>query len=278
MRASLVDLRTHLHDDVLDHIERRLDVRLDRPAGVYGNNGGTAGFRTDRETWLRVEWRRPDRADSPSWAGLEAAAAVRGVSKPDLLEALRWWDARREVVWRADEMTLVPDAIVSMSGSITSTPELPHSWWQTLKESLDALAAHKTVRVGMRQAHFTRRITEVFGTDVDTTIDEWTTAHADLHWGNLTAPRCWLLDWEDWGAGPRGLDAATLWGFSLGVPDLADRVQAEFGADLQTRSGKLAQLLFCANALRAHARNSKAMPFTEPARAAAEALLDDLKT
>jgi hypothetical protein len=102
------------------------------------------------------------------------------------------------------------------------------------------------------------------------------TAHADLHWGNLTAPQCNLLDWEDWGLAPGGLDAATLWGFSLGVPSLAERVEREFRADLDTRSGKLAKLLFCANAAQAAARHGTQMPFTGPARHMAAILMGDL--
>ncbi|MET9796002.1 hypothetical protein [Nocardiopsis alba] len=84
------------------------------------------------------------------------------------------------------------------------------------------------------------------------------------------------MDWEDWGAAPRGYDAATLWGFSLGVPAVADRIRSEFEQDLETRAGRISRLLFCANVLRAYARSGKSMPFTEPARRAAEGLIEVL--
>ncbi|MFI5800717.1 hypothetical protein [Streptomyces sp. NPDC051677] len=42
----------------------------------------------------------------------------------------------------------------------------------------------------------------------------WTTAHADVHWANLTSPLR-LLDWEAWGRAPEGFDAATLYAYSL---------------------------------------------------------------
>ena len=29
--------------------------------------------------------------------------------------------------------------------------------------------------------------------------DDWHVGHGDLHWANLTAPQCMLLDWEHWG-------------------------------------------------------------------------------
>jgi hypothetical protein len=128
----------------------------------------------------------------------------------------------------------------------------------------------------MSQEHLSRRIAEIYRGTVDTAVAEWATAHADLHWGNLTAPECWILDWEDWGQAPRGLDAATLWGFSLGVPALAERVEREFSADLASRSGKLAQLLFCANAERAARRGGRAMPFTGAARQAGRRLIQEL--
>ncbi|MCX4625107.1 hypothetical protein ACPCIZ_30920 [Streptomyces cellulosae] len=42
----------------------------------------------------------------------------------------------------------------------------------------------------------------------------WTTAHADVHWANLTEPLR-LLDWEGWGQAPEGFGAATLYAYSL---------------------------------------------------------------
>lgn len=272
-----MDLRTHTPEDVLALVEQYLDVRLDPSTAAYGNTGATAGFRSDAGTWVRLQWRPSLKLNAQSWTGAEAASVLQGVSKPELLRSVRWRDEVRDVVWRADETTLIEGAVISSAGSVTNDPGLSDAWWADLKASLAALAVHQTPRVGMPQDHLTRRVTEVFGDSVDTTVDDWTTAHADLHWGNLTTPSCSLLDWEDWGVAPRGYDAATLWGFSLGVPALADRVQAEFAKDLNTRPGKLARLLFCANVVRAYNRNGATMPFTEPARDAATSLLDDLK-
>lgn len=52
--------------------------------------------------------------------------------------------------------------------------------------------------MGMRHEHVSARIREVFGDAVGTAVDEWATAHADLHWGNQTAMERKLLDFEDW--------------------------------------------------------------------------------
>lgn len=101
-------------------------------------------------------------------------------------------------------------------------------------------------------------------------------AHADLAWVNLTAPECWLLDWEDWGLAPRGWDAATLWGNSLAVPALAERVQREYRADLDSKAGLLSQLFFCAEMIAAGA--DYAGPLAEPARREAARLISSLQS
>lgn len=85
-----------------------------------------------------------------------------------------------------------------------------------MRRSLGALAAHSTIRVAtphtvpVCQQRVTATIERVFASRVETTVTEWAVAHADLAWANVTAPECWLLDWEDWGMAPRGWDTATL--------------------------------------------------------------------
>lgn len=71
---------------------------------------------------------------------------------------------------------------------------------------------------------------------VHTALGEWRPAHADFNWANTTAPAFCMFDWEDWGMAPRGLDAASLWGASLAVPTLADRVRSERRDDLESRA------------------------------------------
>ncbi|CRK55468.1 hypothetical protein [Alloactinosynnema sp. L-07] len=267
------DVREQPHDDVLDRVERTLGVTLERSSVVFGIYGATEGFRTAAGTWVRVERRQRWRINSAVWVGLEAAATIRGVRKPEWFQGATWVDPERDVVWRADEVELVNAPIVDTPASAVT---LPGSWWTELRDSLAALGSHSTERVGMSQAHLTKRITEVFG-DLDTSVDEWATAHTDVHWGNLTVDG-YLLDWEDWGAGPRGLDAACLWQASLHDPELAARVQHEFSADMTSRSGKLAQLLQCANAVRIAARRGESTPLSVAAQAAADVLLVELRS
>ncbi|WP_018682961.1 hypothetical protein [Actinokineospora enzanensis] len=267
------DVRVNPHLDVLDRVERALDVDLDRSTVVYGIYGATEGFRTAENTWVRVERRKRLQINSAVWIGLEAAATINDVKKPAWFQSATWVDQDRDVVWRADEVELVTAPVV---GTVEEARALPDSWWEGLRESLTALGRHATERVGMSQKHLTRRITEVFG-DVDTCIDEWATAHTDVHWGNLTTDGH-MLDWEDWGAAPRGHDAACLWQASLTDHAVAEQVRRAFADDMNTRAGKLAQLLQCANAVRAAAKRGKSTPLSEAAQAAADDLLVDLRS
>lgn len=272
------DLASQQYDDVLDVAERALGVGLHRAARTYGTSGATVGMPTNTDTWLRLAWRPIERMHEQSWVGAEHASVITGVRKPALYRSHRWLDGQRDVVWRADEMEFVRSPAVHPTGVIGNDPSMPDEWWDDLATALAALAKHPTDRVGMRQDHLTRRINQVFDEAVDTTIDEWTTANTDVHWGNVTAPACYLLDWEDWGKGPRGLDAATLWGHSLLVPAVSAKVQRTFVADLDTRAGHLAQLLFCANVIRLNADKSDPSPLLEPARSEVERLLQSLRS
>nr|WP_246868920.1 hypothetical protein [Saccharopolyspora sp. ASAGF58] len=270
--TAVIDVRHTAHDDVVERAEHALSVRLDRTSVVYGESGASEGYRTTAGTWVRLERRNRERAGGQAWIGLEESATIPGVRKPSWFQSATWDDKARGVVWRADEVQLVTAPTVS---SLDTALTLPDSWWAGLSSSLDQLAAYSTTRIGMSQQHVTRRITEVFGDGADTTVDEWSTAHTDVHWDNVTTDG-YLIDWEDWGRAPRGLDAACLWQASLPVPELAERVRQVFAADLDTRSGKLAMLLQAANAVRAAARLGGPTPLSGPARAAADQLLAEL--
>ncbi|AHH98686.1 hypothetical protein [Kutzneria albida] len=270
-RTQWIDLRTEPHHDVLDHVDTTLGLTTDRAAVIHGNYGVTEGMPTSSGTWVRIQRRPRHRLSEQSWIGAEAASTLTGVSRPDWYRSVVWTDTDRDVVWRADELELVSSPVI---GDTTTATRLPDSWWTGLHTNLDALARNSTTRVGMRQEHLTRRVNEVFP-GVDTSIEQWRTAHADLHWANLTRDGH-LLDWEDWGAAPRGLDAAYLWGASLPVPDLADRVLREFTHDLATREGRLARLLLCANIIRIATKQDATTPLLQPAKHAAHELLTEL--
>ena len=272
-------LQNELLDDVIAEAERALRVTVEPNRRTYGTQGATVGYPTTCGTWLRLAWRAPHEVHADSWTGVELASTIIGVAKPALFRSYRWIDETRNVVWRADEAELVTALAIHPSGVLDVDPELTETWWDGLASSLASLAAVDTIRITMGQAHLTRRIDQVFGDRrIDTTITEWATAHGDLHFGNLTAPDCILLDWQDWGRGPRGLDVATLWGHSLLVPVVAERIQTRFSTDLRSRTGRLAQLLFCANVIRLNTNKPSASPLLRPAIQASERLLEQLST
>lgn len=245
------DLRKHSADSIVERVQRQLETRFDLATEVCKRR--SIGFRTDRDTWVRIEIRDLSRLDGQGW-GIEDAAVLEDVALPAWHQGFTWIDHELGVMWRADETDLVIDASIKPGGTLTIEPELSNAWWGTLNSSLDALAKHPTTRVAtsagsrITQERITTAIRQVFP-DIDTTITEWTAAHADLGWANLTAPTCYFLDWEDWGVAPRGYDAATLRGESLVVPALAERVYQERQADLDSRSGQLSQLYYCAKAI-----------------------------
>lgn len=266
-----------LPDDVVGEVERRLGVRLDRGAARTGAWLESAGYLTDRGTWARVDSRTVTSIQPQSWIGAEAASVIRDVPKPAWYQSASWTDADRGRVWRVDEMEMISEPVIASTGAgLTHMPELPEDWWEQLRTALASLARFRTFRVSGRQELVTRRISQVFGGAVDTAITEWATVHGDLHWGNLTAPNLYLLDWGDWGLAPRGNDVAALWGTSLAVPELADRVLSEFSDDLESRSGRIARLWVCSNILRNAARRKDLRPVAESAKIAADRLLKSL--
>lgn len=276
LQATLFDLSKAPHDDVLDTTEARLCLTLDRAAGHYSARNGTAGFPTEAGTWVRLAWHRPAEVNAEALTGIEAALGLDQIPRPLWRSAATWYDDDRKVVWRADEMTRVADPAVSGTGSVTTDPGLPDTWWADLKAASKSLSAYKTPRVCMTQEHLSRRIAEVYGDELDTTITDWATVHGDLGWANVCGPTLTLIDWESWGRGPAALDAATLWVASLQVPSLAAKVLEVFDEVLSTRTGRLVQLMQCANVARAFKRTSQKGPLTDIMSAITPELLTEL--
>lgn len=271
--VASVDLRVQPVDQALSRVERALGVRFDPETVVRKRR--TVGARTHRDTWVRIERRPIAKITGQGWNGAECATALNGVAKPGWFQSVSWADAAGAAAWRADETELLPGHPVSRDAARA----LSTDWWEALNASLDALAAQYTTRVAtpdsvpITQARVTQAIRTAFPHVLDTTIREWSPAHADLNWANVTAPEFCLFDWEDWGMAPRGLDSAWLWGNSLSAPELANQVRRERLRDLQSRDGKLMSLLFCATVAFPHTgSNDSSVDFarTEAARIVAE--------
>jgi hypothetical protein len=270
------DLRTEPVDAVLDRVEHGFGMHFE-PTTVIRKRRSVGGA-TDRGTWVRIERRPRSRIDGQGWNGIEAAAALEGIRQPRWIAGMSWRDAEVSAMWRADETELVAAAPVKSGGRLTVDPMLPDAWWTTLNTSLNSLAVQETTRVAtpdtmtITQDGVRRTICETFGLSIGT-VDEWVPAHADLNWANVTAPDCWVLDWEDWGLAPRGFDSATLWVDSLAVPTLAARAWYERRADLESKDGRLMILFNLAKVIEYGPDD----PLHEPARRTAVSVIDELQ-
>ncbi|MBP2321210.1 hypothetical protein JOF56_001595 [Kibdelosporangium banguiense] len=205
-----------------------------------------AATRKDQLYWLRVVSQEPEWAQGDSWTGTVDANSIDGISKPRVLDVAEWDEGRRQ---RAEVMTMMPGETCSPTDALRSPIDLPAQWWESLGQFLGILAATSTARTNTSQIRVTQRIEERFGADVETVVDQWETVHGDLHWSNLVGPDFGLLDWELWGRGPRGTDAATLLCHSLLVPAVAADVHNRFRDVLDTSAGRIAQLYVVARLL-----------------------------
>ncbi|MFI5761271.1 hypothetical protein ACIA8F_10015 [Streptomyces sp. NPDC051563] len=277
--AAQVDLRREPVDDVVARVEKALHVRLDRQELVRKRR--SLGGRTDRGTWVRIERRGFERIGPQGWNGTEAAAVLQGVAMPEWYQGVAWREPGEPVMWRADELELIPSPSVGKGALVLEDPGLPDKWWEALNASLDALASQETPRIAtpdtvtITQQQVTQTLGAVFPGVGDTRIERWAPAHADLTWANVMGPEFSLIDWEDWGMAPRGLDAATLWGNALAVPGLADRVHRERRTDLESRDGKLMSLFFLSKIVGPYAYEED--PLLAPARREAERLVAELQ-
>lgn len=276
--TPVVDLRNAPVDDLLRRVENSLRVHLD--PGTLVRKRRSIGARTHRNTWVRIERRGLDKIGGQGWNGTECAAALEGIAKPTWCASVAWRDPSETVMWRADETGILPGKPVGTS-VLAADPGLPDTWWQALNASLDALAAQHTTRIAtpdtvtITQASVTEAILAVFPGNYDTTVTQWVPAHADMNWANVTAPEFCLFDWEDWGNAPRGLDSASLWGASLAVPALAERVRHERRHDFESRDGKLMTLFICSNIAGPYAHPED--PRVKPARREAERIIEELQ-
>ncbi|MBL3805915.1 hypothetical protein [Streptomyces sp. BRB081] len=276
--SQAVDLRVQPVDEILDRVARSLHVRF-LPDTVVRKRR-SVGARTNRETWVRIERRPLARITDQGWNGAEWATRLDGVAQPAWQGCVVWRDANEPVMWRADETDLLPAAPVG-NAVLSEAPELSDEWWDGLNASLDALAAHQTRWVAtpdtetITQASVTEAIRAVFPGDFETTVQRWVPAHADLNWANVTAPVFSLFDWEDWGNAPQGLDSASLWGNSLAVPSLADRVRQERRRGFESRDGKLMTLFVSSKILGPHAHPED--PRLEPAQRMAQQVIEELQ-
>lgn len=167
------------------------------------------------DRWLRVVVAPADRVSEKLWTGNESAQVIAVASRPELVEVRDW--AEEGLRFRAELSTFVEAAPVSVTPELQGPVQLSESWWKGLEMSLDAVAATATDRVSVRQDLVNRRLQWISGGRIDPEVAVWKASHGDLHWANLTAPACVLLDWEGWGLALAGWDVAVLRAYSSGI-------------------------------------------------------------
>lgn len=196
--------------------------------------------------WLRVLSEQPQWAHGHAWTGNADADHLHGLPKPRMLGVHEWTegDWRRQ---RAEVMTLLHGTPCSPTDTARPGIDPSDDWWNGLRDALRNLASAPTPRVSTDQEKVDLRVHAAFGSEVEVRIQRWETVHGDLHWANLLDP-LGILDWELWGCGPVGTDAATLYCYSLPVPVLARKVRDRFPV-LDTPDGRRAQLYVAARLL-----------------------------
>ncbi|HEU0087879.1 MAG TPA: aminoglycoside phosphotransferase [Pseudonocardiaceae bacterium] len=230
-----------------------LGTQLERAAGVlnvttagppvFGWRDRTIGTRvytSEGEHWLRVVADMAYWASGPIWTGNHDARAISGVPKPELRAEQDWSEGDCRL--RAELMTLAPSPSIADDMVLRTTPDLTARWWTDLRHAVDTLAEHPTERLCVHGPTLRLRLLATFGVDIDPAELEWACAHGDLHWANLTAPHLCLLDWEAWGMAPAGYDPAVLYCASILNPDIRNQVHTTFADQLDTSTGRVAQL------------------------------------
>lgn len=216
----------------------RFEVLLAGPA-VFGwrlRSVGAPVASEDGPGWVRVVSDYPKFACGQGWTGNVDANILSDLPKPTVLKVTEWDDDGRRQ--RGELLTYLPGSAVSGSDVLRRDVELGDEWWAELRRTLDVLRRTDTDRINTTQAVITRRVQDVYG--VDLPIRRWETVHGDLHWNNVLGPRFGLLDWELWGRGPVGFDAASLYCHSLLVPSVAARVWGVFADVLDGDEGRFA--------------------------------------
>lgn len=143
------------------------------------------------------------------------------------------------------------------------------------RQSVDTLATHRTERGDQDPDAVVRDLEDLYARRLNLPSPAMRTAHSDLHWANLTAPRLWILDWEYWGTAPTGYGAALLYYHSLLVPETAEKVRKVFADLLDAPSGHVAQLSAAAHILGRAYRVDDYTELQHPVRKHAHRLLDE---
>ena len=219
------------------------------------------------EAWLRVMV--ASRPEGKLWEGavLAERSLSEAIPRPNLLAEYSW--TSEGVSFQAHLWEFLRGKELSETPDLSSPVDVSDQWWPSLREAVDEVGRTPMPegREVMTQAfihRIPRFIPALEGTDL--MVKEWRTAHGDLHWANITKKPLQLFDWEGWGGAPAGYDAAVLLAYSLPAPATASKVREVFEDLLRTETGRLAQLVICAEIIQASERDeihARLRPYAE---------------
>src|SRR6266699_1207337 len=107
-------------------------------------------------------------------------------------------------------MMSVAPRVISEEHHLDRTPVLEPRWWEQLVDAVVKIQTKQTDRVFLTEDRLAQRLNERFALKLKRPFPYWQTAHGDLRWANLTAPKFSIIDWETWGRAPYGFDVAYL--------------------------------------------------------------------
>lgn len=228
----------------------RLNVSL-TAAPIHGDRWKSIGAPViaadGTQSWIKISGRQDQLPDRLRNNEIEAGN-LAGIPKPQVMAHFDW--SSDGVRWRALQMTLAPSPVIETTPwSGARAHAVTDDWISRFQSIVGTLSGLPCDRHLVTPGELTEMIRRCFGDGIPTAADEWGTAFGEAHWGNVTAPDLLLLDWERWGLAPRGYDAALMIGFSAADTSLTERLQAAFEEDLQTPSGRVAQLYACGELL-----------------------------
>jgi hypothetical protein len=230
-------------DVALAEASRRLAVRVvgGRASGFGGKSAGAIVARSDGDRfWLKVSGLIGRASDMFRDAEI-ASDGLPSLPRPRIVAATEWED--RNVFWRAVLMTLAPSPTVSsLPWCAAGDVDVSDAWLLALRSALTVLRGTAIQRSIFSADQIAQMIVEQIGPDAPVESDDWHVGHGDLHWANLTAPQCMLLDWEHWGLLPRGFDVGRLIGCSAFAPALTTRLAEAFADEFESSAGRVGLL------------------------------------
>lgn len=239
-----------------DRALSRFELTLISDASNLASNDliGRALNKNGALCWARLLAGSQEVPVDSKWSGEIEAASILGIRKPELIQTETWTDG--EHTYRL-LCTSLPE-----SPAVSETPELSSdaaaitaTWIAELQSYLERLRAVSTERVACAKDRILETIYDQWG--VLFPIDEYCTAHGNLHWANVTAPLLSIVDWDNWGVAPYGYDVGFLLARSALVPRVSLLIETQFNDVLRSAEGKASVLFACAVMLRHLAKSDQ---------------------